>query len=81
LPFDHHGAYRDRSVWRSRSGFVPIQGAVGRGPQRMFPDLCGQSERPSSAEKREANHGPNPNGTPYARAALLCGVSSAASQG
>lgn len=32
-------AYRDRIGWYSRYGFVPIEGAVESGPQRMFLDL------------------------------------------
>ena len=32
-------AYRDRIEWYTRYGFVPIEGAVKDGPQRMFLDI------------------------------------------
>ena len=32
-------AYRDRVIWYSRYGFVPIDGAAESGPQRMFLDV------------------------------------------
>lgn len=32
-------AYRDRISWYAKYGFVPIEGATGSGPQRMFLDL------------------------------------------
>lgn len=32
-------AYRDKSAWYGRYGFVPVEGAVERGPQRMFLDV------------------------------------------
>jgi GNAT superfamily N-acetyltransferase len=32
-------AYRDRTAWYAQYGFVPIEGAVENGPQRMFLDL------------------------------------------
>src|SRR5712692_9964961 len=32
-------AYRDRTGWYSRYGFVPIEGAAEGGPQRMFLDI------------------------------------------
>lgn len=32
-------AYRDRISWYARYGFVPIEGALEAGPQRMFLDL------------------------------------------
>ena len=32
-------AYRDRIGWYAQYGFVPIEGAAERGPQRMFLDL------------------------------------------
>jgi GNAT superfamily N-acetyltransferase len=32
-------AYRERISWYARYGFVPIEGAAGSGPQRMFLDL------------------------------------------
>jgi GNAT superfamily N-acetyltransferase len=32
-------AYRDRISWYARYGFVPIEGAAGEGPQRMFLDI------------------------------------------
>jgi len=32
-------AYRDRMSWYVRYGFIPIEGAVAEGPQRMFFDI------------------------------------------
>jgi GNAT superfamily N-acetyltransferase len=32
-------AYRDRISWYAKYGFVPIEGAVEHGPQRMFLDI------------------------------------------
>ena len=32
-------AYRDRVGWSARYGFVPIEGDVESGPQRMFLDI------------------------------------------
>lgn len=32
-------AYRDRMGWYAKYGFVPIEGAAGSGPQRMFLDI------------------------------------------
>ena len=32
-------AYRDRVDWYARYGFVPLEGAVANGPQRMFLDI------------------------------------------
>lgn len=32
-------AYRNRVDWYARYGFVPIEGAVAEGPQRMFLDI------------------------------------------
>lgn len=32
-------AYRDRVSWYARYGFVPVEGAVEGGPQRMFLDI------------------------------------------
>jgi GNAT superfamily N-acetyltransferase len=32
-------AYRDRISWYAKYGFVPIEGAAAKGPQRMFLDI------------------------------------------
>lgn len=32
-------AYRDRVNWYAKYGFVPIEGALESGPQRMFLDV------------------------------------------
>jgi predicted N-acetyltransferase YhbS len=32
-------AYRDRAGWYARYGFVPIEGPLEGGPQRMFLDI------------------------------------------
>jgi GNAT superfamily N-acetyltransferase len=32
-------AYRDRTAWYARYGFVPIEGTAPEGPQRMFLDI------------------------------------------
>ena len=32
-------AYRDRVAWYARYGFVPVEGALESGPQRMFLDI------------------------------------------
>ena len=32
-------AYRDQLGWHAKYGFVPLQGAVESGPQRMFLDI------------------------------------------
>lgn len=32
-------AYRDRAGWYARYGFVPVEGSLESGPQRMFLDL------------------------------------------
>lgn len=32
-------AYRDRTGWYGKYGFVPVEGAAESGPQRMFLDI------------------------------------------
>jgi hypothetical protein len=32
-------AYPDKASWYARYGFIPIKGATGSGPQKMFLDV------------------------------------------